>query len=115
MKPLEDAEAVELNEENDYEDSESFLADMENKEGIEDEDNNSEDSDPSDLSYDKDTQKEILSRKRRLQENDGKAYGQKIVRRLRFNQDAWLGQGEHVTTAVAGEHISMEARVVTST
>ena len=26
MKPLEDAEAVELNEENDYEDSESFLA-----------------------------------------------------------------------------------------
>ena len=46
MKPLEDAEAVELNEGNDYEDSESFRADME---GIEDEDNYSEDSDSSDL------------------------------------------------------------------
>ena len=39
MKPLEDAEkkstgAVEMNEENDYEDSESFLADMENMEGV---------------------------------------------------------------------------------
>ena len=45
MKPLEDAEAVELNEENDYEDSESFRADME---GSEDEDNYSEDSDSSD-------------------------------------------------------------------
>jgi hypothetical protein len=34
MKPLEDAEAVELNEENDYEDSESFLADLENMDGV---------------------------------------------------------------------------------
>ena len=34
MKPLEDADAVETNEENDYEDSESFLADMENMEGV---------------------------------------------------------------------------------
>ena len=50
MKPLEDAEAVELNEENDDEDSESFRADME---GVEDEDNYSEDSE-SDLSYDED-------------------------------------------------------------
>ena len=45
MKPLENAEAVELNEENDYEDSEFFRADME---GSEDEDNYSEDSDSSD-------------------------------------------------------------------
>ena len=34
MKPLEDAESVQMNEENDYEDSESFLADMENMEGV---------------------------------------------------------------------------------
>ena len=45
MEPLEYAEAVELNEENDYEDCESFRADME---GSEDEDNYSEDSDSSD-------------------------------------------------------------------
>ena len=45
MKPLEDAEAVKLNEEYDDEDSESFWADME---GVEDEDNYSEDSDSSD-------------------------------------------------------------------
>jgi hypothetical protein len=66
MKPLEDAEAVELNEENDYEDSESFLADME---GVEDEDNYSEDSDSSEpwedgyeseLSYTEDQKKELL-------------------------------------------------------
>ena len=41
----EDAEAVELNEENDDEDGESFLPDMENMEGVVDEDNYSEDSD----------------------------------------------------------------------
>ena len=66
MKPLEDAEAVELNEENVYEDSESFRADME---GVEDEDNYSEDSDSSDsweggyesdISYTEDKKKEML-------------------------------------------------------
>ena len=66
MKPLEDAEAVELNEENDYEDSESCLADMD---GVEDEDNYSEDSDSSEpwengyeseQSYTEDQKEELL-------------------------------------------------------
>ena len=62
MKPLEDAEAVELNEENDYEDIESFLVDMESMESVVDEDNHSEDSDSSDSSDDEDAQKELLWR-----------------------------------------------------
>ena len=45
MKPLEDAEAVEMNVENDYGvlGSESFLADMESMEGVVDEESDSED------------------------------------------------------------------------
>ena len=73
MKPLEDAEAVELNEENDYEDSESFLGDMENMEGVVDEDNYSEDSDSSDSSDDEDAQNELLWRM--LQQKVKEKYG----------------------------------------
>ena len=70
MKPLEDAEAVELNEENHYEDSESFLADME---GVGDEDNYSEDSYSSDSSDDEDAQNKLLWRM--LQQKVKEKYG----------------------------------------
>ena len=73
MKPLEDAVAVELNEENDYEDSESFLADMENMEGVVDDDNYSEDSDSSDSSDDQDAQHALLWRM--LQKKVKEKYG----------------------------------------
>ena len=45
MKPMDNAEAVEMNVENDYGvlGSESFLADMESMEGVVDEESDSED------------------------------------------------------------------------